>query len=536
MNKFRWPTLITGMLLGLLAAGVFHQSQFPWTAQALSQTAEAPRKDALPPLPVVERGRPVPGAEHADQLSGAFRSVSRAALPAVVSIKTTGRVVKRSVDQSSPFDDPSSPFNDPFFQRFFGNDPRFRQFRNQQPREFEQRLPDGQGSGFIVSPDGIVMTNNHVVADAEEVIVRLSDGREFTATDIRADERSDVAVVRIRIDEQLPFLPLGDESESEIGDWVLAFGSPFGLDRTVTQGIISAKSRAVRDDRMAQEFIQTDAAINPGNSGGPLVNLRGEVIGINTAISTRAGGYDGVGFAVPVSLAKWVAEQLLADGTVERAFVGIEMQEIDAELAKAFNLTIPRGIVVTGVVQDSPAEKAGFAVGDVILDVAGKAITSDRSMLGAVERLEIGQPHDIRILRNGQERVLRITVSKRPQSPARATSPETRDDNDNGGDGAAELAGIGVAVQNLTNELAQQLGLPDSSGVVITSVDRRGTGARAGLNPGMVITRIGSQPIRTVDDAANAMNAAAATGKVLLLVRITQGEDSVSRFVTVDVE
>ena len=523
MKAFRLTTLLAGVLLGALAVGVAQHSDISWTSHGLSSA------NGQLQLPTAQRRQPVPGSEHADELSGAFRSVAKTALPAVVSIKTTGKVVRQAVNQSLPFDDE-------MLRRFFGDDPRFRQFRDMQPQEREFRMPGGQGSGFIVSPEGIVMTNTHVVANAEEVIVRLSDGREFTATDIRTDDRSDVAVVKIDVNEQLPFLPLGDEEDMEIGDWVLAFGSPFGLDRTVTQGIISAKSRAVRDGRMAQEFLQTDAAINPGNSGGPLVNLRGEVVGINTAISTRAGGYDGVGFAVPVSLARWVAEQLLSDGEVERAFVGIEMQEIDNDLAEAFNLKVPRGIIVTGVVAGSPADQAGFSEGDVILEVDGKTITTDRNMLSTVERLEIGQTYDVRILRNGKEKTLRITVAKRPAELATAGDSGTGDDSRNGGEGAAELAGLGVSIQNLNNELAQQLGLSSSSGVVITSVERGGSGAAAGLEPGMVITRVGSRPVETVDDVVDAIESAGGTGKVLLLVRINVGSDSVSRFVTVDVE
>ncbi|MEO2035658.1 MAG: trypsin-like peptidase domain-containing protein, partial [Planctomycetaceae bacterium] len=314
----------------------------------------------------------VPGLAHALDLSNAFRHVSKQAMPAVVSIATTGRVVSETIDRRNPFG------NEETFRRYFGGNPRFREFMEDGPVERQRRLPGGKGSGFIISADGVIMTNSHVVRNAEQVIVRLSDGREFTATDIRADDHSDVAIVRIDVNEPLPFLTLGDDAEMEIGDWVLAFGSPFGLHRTVTQGIISAKSRGLEQSQMTQEFLQTDAAINPGNSGGPLVNLSGEVIGINTAISTASGGYDGVGFAIPVKAAQWVADQLVKSGKVQRAFLGIRMQLIDAELAEHLNLSVPKGIVVTDVIADSPAEDGGFQVGDVLLAVDCRTISDNR--------------------------------------------------------------------------------------------------------------------------------------------------------------
>jgi len=373
-------------------------------------------------------------------------------------------------------------------------------------------------------------TNSHVVRNAEEVVVRLSDGREFTATDIRADDRSDVAIVRIDVDEELPFLELGDDAQMEIGDWVLAFGSPFGLHRTVTQGIISAKSRGLQRSATTQEFLQTDAAINPGNSGGPLVNLQGEVIGINTAISTASGGYDGVGFAIPVKAAQWVADQLLESGNVQRAYLGIRMQQIDATLAEHLNLTVPQGIVVTDVIADSPAEKGGFQVGDVLIAVDGRTITSNRNLIGIVERLRVGDTYPVRVLRNEQEVELNITVDVQPEDLAllsqRTESPAENDD-------AARFNALGLTAQNVTAELAEQLGIT-TSGVVISSV-RPGSGAeKAGLEPGMLISRVGDVNVENVNDLEVAAQAAAGAEKVLLLVKITGGDGGVlSRFVLI---
>lgn len=472
-----------------------------------------------------------PAVSKAYEVSSAFREVSRKALPAVVSIRTTGKLVKQKITRRSPFG------NDPLFRQFF-DDPRFRDFFDEQGQEMEReyRMPGGQGSGFIIDPSGLVMTNNHVVEGAEEVIVALSDGREFTATDIRTDARSDVAVVRIDVQEKLPYLPLGDDETMEIGDWVLAFGSPFGLHGSVTQGIISAKGRGMNSSRMPQEFIQTDAAINPGNSGGPLVNLRGEVVGINTAISTRSGGYDGVSLAVPVSLARWVADQLNESGKVRRAYLGIQMQQIDAGLAEAFNLKVPHGVVVTGVVKGAPADQAGFKEGDVILEVNGRQISNDRNMLGVVERLNIGDEYTVRILRDGKEMDLKIAVAERPTSFDKDDEPESESPESPSEKSEAEIQELGISVQELTKEIADQIGMPAGSGVVITSVDPNSAAAEAGLETAMVIARVGNRNVSSVKDVTEAVQAAKASGRVLLLVKFSAGNSNISRFVTVELK
>jgi serine protease Do len=296
-----------------------------------------------------------------------------------------------------------------------------------------------------------------------------------------------VAVLKIQTKEELPFLVLGDDETMEIGDWVLAFGSPFGLNRSVTQGIISAKGRGLTRSRLPQEFLQTDAAINPGNSGGPLVNLRGEVIGINTAISTRSGGYDGVSLAIPASHAKWVANQLRNTGEVRRAYVGISMQELNADLAKAFNVKIPRGVVVTGVVKDSPAAQAGFQEGD--------------------ER-----PHDLSNLENNDSE----------------GGPDSNDEQ------SAELSDVGVSIQNLTADLASQLGLPSSNGVVITAVEKNSPADDVGLEAGMVISRVGNNNVSSIADVEVAMKKARQTGRALFLVKISRGNSSAAQFVSIE--
>lgn len=504
---------------------VFQTSVFSAVAATLILSAVAWHQHSFSSQAVAQnQSQQVPGLSHALELSSAFRHVSSQAMPAVVSITTTGRVVRETVDHQHPFG------NDEMFRRFFGGNPQLREFMERGPVERERRLPGGKGSGFIISADGVIMTNSHVVRNAEEVVVRLSDGREFTATDIRADDHSDVAIVRIDVNEPLPFLTLGDDAQMEIGDWVLAFGSPFGLHRTVTQGIISAKSRGLERTAMTQEFLQTDAAINPGNSGGPLVNLRGEVIGINTAISTASGGYDGVGFAIPIKAAEWVADQLVESGTVQRAFLGIRMQQIDAELAEHLNLTVPSGIVVTDVIADSPAEEGGFEVGDVLIAVDGRKIRNNRQLIGIVERLQVGNTYTFRVLRNEREVELSIAVAAKPDDLA---TLKPHHESPAEADGTAQFNQLGVTAQNVTAELAEQLGT-GAAGVVITAV-RPGSGAeQVGLEPGMLISRVGRINITNVQDLERAADAAGGAEKVLMLVKVATGDGGVlSRFVSV---
>ncbi|MDG2131355.1 MAG: Do family serine endopeptidase [Fuerstiella sp.] len=514
MKLQKWPSVLLVGAATFLAVGITHQLNGTNYAAAQTQLQRAETQNS-------------PAFSKAYELSDAFRQVSKHTLPAVVSIKTRGKVVRQTA-RRSPFG------NDPLMRQFF-DDPRFRDFLDQQEngREREYRMPGGQGSGFIIDSSGVILTNNHVVDDAEEIIIELADGREFTVVDVKTDPRSDVAVLKIETKEELPILVLGDDEQMEIGDWVLAFGSPFGLNRSVTQGIISAKGRGMTSSSLPQEFLQTDAAINPGNSGGPLVNLRGEVVGINTAISTRSGGYDGVSLAIPASHAKWVANQLRNTGEVRRAYVGITMQELNADLAKAFDLKIPRGVVVTGVVKDSPAAQAGFREGDVILEVDGRRIANDRNMLGVVERLTIGQKYEIKILRDGRERNLKITVAERPNDLSGLENNESDGGPASEDEQSAEINDVGISIQNLTEDLVNQLGMSSSSGVVITSVESNSAADDAGLEAGMVIARVGNRTVNTIAEMENAMKTARQAGRALFLVKVSRGNSSVSRFVTI---
>ncbi|MHC4877737.1 MAG: Do family serine endopeptidase [Planctomycetota bacterium] len=454
-------------------------------------------------------------ARDAHELSSVFRQVANKALPSVVTIET--RQKSREIAQDVP-----DPFED-----FFGSDPRFREFfRRQMPRRMPER--EGMGSGFIVDPSGIIVTNNHVVADADEIIVRLNDGREFRGEEVKRDERTDIAILKINTGEHLSALRFGNSDETQVGDWVVAVGNPFGHELTVTSGIISAKGRgpgiAERED-----FLQTDAAINPGNSGGPLLNLDGDVIGVNTAISSRSGGFDGIGFAVPGRMAWWVAKQLIEKGEVQRAYIGISIQPIDPGLARQFGLNVGEGAIVTQVLEESPGESAKLQTGDVVLSLAGKAVTGPRSLQGIVEQLVVDQPYKLEVLRDGERISLSIVPKQMPQDYSLANVMRR-----NGGrerakpDDAVTVDSYGFQVRELTPEIAEQLGLDQEEGVVVSSVDSDGAAARA-LRVGDVIEKVGNQRVTSVEEFNAALKESDPNKGLLLLVR-TSGA---TRFVVI---
>jgi serine protease Do len=505
----RWMVLLSGVVTGILLASLHDRSSGPVGAAVIAQD-ETPDPKLL---------------AHASELSAAFRWVARRTLPAVVSVRTIRRV------EAAPQLGMGDPLQGLPFGGGFGNSPlddlfgdlreRMQQQQQQQDQNEQgqsgsgrpRRIATGEGSGFIIDADGVVMTNAHVVRGADEVMVVLEDGTEYKARDVRSDEFADVAVMKIDAGRKLPTLPFGDDASTEIGDWVLAVGSPFGLESTVTQGIISAKSRGLRNLPARQEFLQTDAAINPGNSGGPLVNLKGEVIGINTAIETRSGGYDGVGFAVPVSLARWVSDQLLKDGKVRRAYVGVTPQDLTPELAEALELPARRGVVVAEVRKGSPADKAGVQVEDVIVKLNGRDVASRQQLISIAERLRIGQAVPLLVIRGGKEVQLQVTAAEFPNEVAQ---------ND------TTIEEFGADVKVLTPELARELEIDVESGVVITGVARDSIAARLGLRPGMVLLRIGRTEIRSIEDVKTALGSARERGQLVLLVRTANGTQLLS--------
>jgi serine protease Do len=475
--------------------------------------------------PVAAKPAPAEALSHANALSEAFRYSAEHVLPAVVSIRNEvqPKVVKR--DSRSPrgarpglpkgFDGELRGFGelDPLLKRFFEQMPDFEEFQMpQMPRM-------SSGSGVIIDPAGVILTNNHVVAGDGKITVRLYDGREYVATEVKTDPNTDIAVVKIKANGSLPFATLGNSDEVRVGDWVLAIGQPFSLENTVTAGIISATGRAVGITRH-DEFIQTDAAINPGNSGGPLVNLAGEVIGINTAINSTSGGYQGVGFAVPANVAKWVSSQLLKDGKVHRAYLGVGIQGIDQAMADQLGLTTPSGAVVTEVQPDSPAAKAGVQPQDVIVEFAGAKIHDPRALAALAGRTAIGSTQPLVVLRDGKRMELKVTVREQPANYGERTA---RPVEPNGETRSGEYDKFGLQVGPLTGDVAQQLGLSQTKGVVVLGVEEGSPAERARLAPSMVITQVGRQPVSSVAEYEAAIKSASPEKGLLLLVKTAEG-------------
>jgi len=472
------------------------------------------------------------GKTYGHDLSQAFRDASKQVMPSVVMITNTPSVATnrenrggmREFEFGKEFGD--SPFggllNDPNLRKFFKEMPEL-------PRHgFRGRQAEGMGSGVIIDSSGIILTNNHVIDGGGRITVRLHDGREFKATEVKGDPKTDLAIVRIKAGN-LPAARLGDSDKLQVGDWVLALGQPFGLEDTVTAGIISAKGRGI-GDTARDNFLQTDAAINPGNSGGPLVNLDGEVVGINTAISTSTGSFQGVGFAVPVNLAKWVATQLTQRGSVERAYLGIGIQPVTHSLANQFHLSRPEGVLVTEVHPNTPASKAGLHSGDVVMEFAGQKVSTPWQLQGLVEVTKIGSPQPMKILREGKPMTLTVSPEKQPANYG-ATRRESAE-SDSQEREPAKFDKLGLTVQDLTPELAKRLGLHDRKGVAITDVQEDSVAARAGLTEGMVVTQVNRKPVQSAEQFRKAIESGSLKEGVLLLVRSEQG----SRFVVLRVE
>ncbi|HZT36655.1 MAG TPA: DegQ family serine endoprotease [Bryobacteraceae bacterium] len=439
-----------------------------------------------------------------------FAHVVKRTAPAVVNISTT-KVIRAS-DQMQRRgrrgQQPQNPFfDDPFFRQFFGDMNPF----NMVPRD---RRESALGSGVIVSPDGYILTNNHVVEGATTVKVTLADRREFTAKVVGTDPQTDVAVLKIDA-SKLPVLPLSS-AKPEVGDLCLAIGDPFGIGQTVTMGIVSATGRNLGGTiEQYEDFIQTDAAINPGNSGGALINTRGELIGINTAILSGSGANAGVGFAIPVSLARNIMEQLIRSGKVTRGYIGAYLQDVNPELAKAFHVPSNEGVVITKVDPNTPAERAGLKEGDVVTAVNGEPVIDTAGLRLRIASVAPGSTVKMHIIRNGSPMDLNVTVAERP-ADLDARGP--RGQRMPGNDGGAQSGLEGVSVEDLSPEVAQQLGLPRSAqGVVVTDVDQASAAADAGLEQGDVIEQVNRQPVRNTSDFERLVRQSRG-GSILLLV------------------
>ena len=427
--------------------------------------------------------------ETAQDLSSAFQQTAKALRPSVVTISSVQRVERSPLRGGQQFQGRQMPEE---FRRFFGDDlERFFEFPQQQGT-FEQR---GLGSGVIVDAKGLIITNDHVVRDADEVTVTLSDGREFRAEVVGHDAATDIAVLKIDA-SGLVAAPFGNSDAAEVGQWVLAIGSPMELDQTVTAGIISAKGRANLQIADYEDFIQTDAAINPGNSGGPLVNLRGEVIGINTAIASRTGGNMGIGFAIPANMVRNVMDAIVKEGTVNRGWLGVAIGELDKDLAESFNYDSTDGVLINDVLADGPAAKAGLQAGDIIVSLNGQEVSDVHDLRNDVAALAPGTTAELVVARNGNERTVRVKIGQLTDENLQAAvrSPSSASPSES----AEEL---GLTVMGLTPDLATQLGYEeDVQGVVITEVEPASIAARAGLTAEDVITRVGDTPVKSVAD------------------------------------
>src|SRR5271170_7588791 len=435
-----------------------------------------------------------------------FAPVVKRAMPAVVNISSS-KVVKDQGQEGG-----QGLFNDPFFRQFFGG----RTPQQEQPRS---ERATSLGSGVVVSPDGYILTNNHVVEGATDVKVTFSDKEEYPAKIVGTDKYTDVAVLKIN-KSGLTTLPFADSAHAEVGDVVLAIGEPFGLGQTVTMGIISAKGRAGLGIERFEDFIQTDAAINHGNSGGALIDTRGNLVGINTAIlSGETGGNQGIGFAIPANLAKNIMDQIMSKGKVTRGYMGILPQELTPEMAKAFGVPNTHGVAVANVVGDSPAAKAGLKVGDVITAVNGSNVDDVNAFRLQIAGFAPNTTVHLKVDRSGQTMDVAVTLS------------EFNLEAENKGGGEGNLPGggekgalKGLSVQGLSSDLRQQLQLPDGTqGVVITQVDPESAASVAGLQQGDIIVQVNRKPVNSVSEFNAAVNAGASRESTLLLVKTGPG-------------
>jgi serine protease Do len=402
-------------------------------------------------------------------LSTAIIQVAKQNIPAVVSIEVTES--KEVVNPMLPFE------NDPFFRRFFGN-PKM-------PRKFKQELK-GLGSGMIIDSQGHILTNFHVAGGATKMEVILSDGNKYPARLVGGDSKTDLAVIRISAKEALPHVTFGDSDKVEVGEWVVAIGAPRALEKTVTQGIISAKHRrGVTDPTSYQDFLQTDAAINPGNSGGPLLNLYGEVIGVNAAIATESGGFEGIGFTIPSNMALHVARALIAYGKVERGWLGVTIRDLTPELAKSVHAETQKGALVVDVAKEGPADKAGLKKDDVIIAYRGKEISDSGSLRNEVATTPIGQEAKLTILRNGKKEEITVKVGNL-ENAAKILAAAVKDH-------------LGAEVRPLTAQEVDKYGLDKNQGVAISWLDSKGPLQNAGFEIGDLILGIDNQPVEGVE-------------------------------------
>ncbi len=442
--------------------------------------------------------------------SQVFVKLAEKLMPATVNISTT-KIVKRSKrSNQQPFreGDPFRDFfGDEFFDKFFGQMPQ---------RDYKLR---SLGSGFIIDEEGYIITNNHVIEEADEIKVRLSDKEEYDAKIVGKDIKTDIALIKIDPPNGLPFVKLGNSDELKVGEWVMAIGNPFGLSQTVTVGIVSAKWRKIGAGPY-ENFIQTDAAINQGNSGGPLFNTRGEVVGVNTAIFSTSGGNIGIGFATPINLAKNVVKQLKEKGKVVRGWLGVVVQTVTPELADSFGLKDRKGALVADVEEGAPADEAGIKKGDIIIAFDGKEIEEMSELPLVVAQTQIGKKVDVIILRNGKELTKKAMIGELKEDEAYALS------------GAKSRTDIGMEVNELTRELARKYGISETKGVLVTYVENDSPAERAGIREGDIIIEVNREAVKNLDEYYKATKQAKKGDKILFWIK--RGRSS--QFVVVQLE
>jgi serine protease Do len=421
-----------------------------------------------------------------------FADLAEKLKPAVVNISTTKTV--KSGGFRSPFGQ-GSPFDrnfggEDFFERFFGDIPQ---------RQFKQK---SLGSGFIISHDGYIFTNNHVVEQADKILVKLSDGKEYEAKVIGRDAKTDIALIKIKSSDSLPVVETGDSDKLRVGEWVIAIGNPFGLEQTVTAGIVSAKGRVIGAGPY-DNFIQTDASINPGNSGGPLFNMEGKVIGINTAIVAHG---QGIGFAIPISMAKTILPDLKAKGKVTRGWLGVSVQEISEDIAKSMKLKDRNGALISDVFKGDPADVAGLKSGDIVTEINGKPIRDTHELLLMIAGFRIGETIKVKILRDGQEKIIPITIAERTEKSEMVSAQQSGE-------------AFGMAVQEITPEIAQQLGLATKKGVIVVDVQEGSVAEEVGIQPQDIILQVNKTRITTMKEYQKEIAKAGGKGSILLLIK-----------------
>ena len=416
------------------------------------------------------------------RVPGSFSQLAEKASPAVVNIRTVktikgGGPVFRNFRRNPHGGE--DPFKD-FFEKFFGEDT---------PREFRQ---PSLGSGFIIDKEGFVVTNNHVIQDADQIKVKLGGDAEYDAEVVGRDANTDLALLKIKTGKDLPFLKLGDSDDLKIGQWVVAIGSPFGLERTVTAGIVSAKGRVIGSGPY-DNFIQTDASINPGNSGGPLINMKGEVVGINTAIIAAGRG---IGFAIPINLAEKIVAQLKSEGEVTRGWLGVAIQDLTGEMAEYYGLKDRKGVLVADVFKGDPADEAGIKPKDIILKVNDEKIETSRQLTAMIADLKVGEAAKVEVFRNGKIKTFQIKLAKRDdQRLASRSVPSEREEEK-----------FGIRVAELTPEITQRFGIGETTGVIVINVVADGKGAEAGVQMGDIIKEINHRIIESVKDYTAAVD------------------------------